>query len=67
LQCAGNQAEIEGNDHSGHDRCHHMSHRTLAYRPIFVRSALKQISGTSSKRQLKAEYYQTGDQQFART
>ena len=25
-----------------------LSHRTLAYRPTFVRSALKRISGTSA-------------------
>jgi len=37
-----------------------LSHRALAYRPIFVGSA-------AFKRQLKADYYLTGDQQFAGT
>jgi hypothetical protein len=76
LQCASNQAETEGNDHSGHDRCQTLSHRALAYRPIFVRSAVKRISGTSANGssgdiilhktiispQFEAEYYLTGDQ-----
>jgi hypothetical protein len=44
-----------------------LSHRALAYRPIFIRSAVNGLAARVCKRQLEAEYYLTGDQQFVGT